>query len=178
SFDKIENVVLDVLADNLRYEKQVVLNRKAEEAAVTELLSVHEELSDNSESSLEEEKRVNIDVIDLINISSISLASPYESFHRFLSFNYIEQYVINSINRHGKDVSNWLELCENKEIEKNKQFASEYDIAVVDSVQLIAASLKDRKPQCIIATSSTTTQDDEVEHIVKKHNNLSLVKFI
>ncbi|CAG8844222.1 44045_t:CDS:2, partial [Gigaspora margarita] len=50
-------------------------------------------------------------------------------------------------------------------------------VAVVNSMHLIAASLKDRKPQCIIATASTTTQDNEVEHIVKKCNNSSLVKF-
>ncbi|CAG8857155.1 27319_t:CDS:1, partial [Gigaspora margarita] len=49
--------------------------------------------------------------------------------------------------------------------------------AVVNSTHLIAASLKDRKPQCIIATASTTTQGDEVECIVKERNNLSLVKF-
>lgn len=427
SFDKIENVVVDVLAGNLRYEKQAVLNREEEETAVTELLSAHEELSDDSESSLEEEERENIDVTDLsisinwreqpvtidqrtinlvynreceVNISSISLVSPYESFRRFLPLNYIEQYVINSINKRGKDASNWvnvnineyvrwlglwvlmsafpvadrrfywrtsheqtqpivpfdfqrwmsrsrfeqivlyhtlmmpseldtpnlndplysvrsfinafnsnlvdavkpgstlcidesmnswlgeknkipgrrkiprkphpvgqewktiadsstniiiqLEPCEDKEIEKNKQFVSEYGstaayvlrlarpwfgsgrtivgdswfgspkvclllmqnglygifhvkkkrgwplnyprdmiqklgntygsyfskVAIVNSVQLIAASLKDRKPQCIIATASTTTQDDEVERIVKEHNNSSLVKFI
>ncbi|CAG8838883.1 15714_t:CDS:2, partial [Gigaspora margarita] len=50
-------------------------------------------------------------------------------------------------------------------------------IAVVNSTHLIVASLKDQKPQCIIAIASTTTQGDEVEHIVKKHNNSSLVKF-
>ncbi|CAG8586735.1 24724_t:CDS:2 [Gigaspora rosea] len=50
-------------------------------------------------------------------------------------------------------------------------------VAVVNSIHLIAASLKDRKPQCIIAIASTTTQDDEVEHIVKECNNSSLVKF-
>ncbi|CAG8820202.1 19977_t:CDS:2, partial [Racocetra fulgida] len=51
------------------------------------------------------------------------------------------------------------------------------DIAIVNDIYLIAASLKDRKPQCIIATASTTTQSDEVERIVKDHNNSSLVKF-
>ncbi|CAG8698562.1 745_t:CDS:1, partial [Dentiscutata heterogama] len=50
-------------------------------------------------------------------------------------------------------------------------------VAIVNSVHLIAASLKDKKLQCIIATASTTTQDNEVERIVKDHNNSSLVKF-
>ncbi|CAG8647923.1 4774_t:CDS:2, partial [Dentiscutata heterogama] len=34
-----------------------------------------------------------------------------------------------------------------------------------------------RKPQCIIATASTTAADDEVERVVKERNNSSLVKF-
>ncbi|CAG8776771.1 19417_t:CDS:1, partial [Gigaspora rosea] len=50
-------------------------------------------------------------------------------------------------------------------------------VAVVNSTHLIAAFLKDRKPQCIIAIASTTTQGDEVERIVKERNNSSLVKF-
>ncbi|CAG8834657.1 35167_t:CDS:1, partial [Gigaspora margarita] len=136
-FDKIENVVVDVLAGNLRYEKQVISNREEEEPAVTELLSAHEELSDDSESSLKEEEGENIEVIDLsisvnwreqlvtidqhainlvynheyeVNVSSISLASPYELFHHFLPLNYIEQFVINSINRYGNDASNWVNV--------------------------------------------------------------------
>ncbi|CAG8751763.1 14784_t:CDS:1, partial [Cetraspora pellucida] len=47
-------------------------------------------------------------------------------------------------------------------------------VAIVNGIHLIAAFLKDRKPQCIIATASTTTQGDEVEHIVKDYNNSSL----
>ncbi|CAG8842687.1 1199_t:CDS:2 [Gigaspora margarita] len=50
-------------------------------------------------------------------------------------------------------------------------------VAVVNSMHLIAASLKDQKPQCIIATASTTTQGDKVERVVKEHNNSLLVKF-
>ncbi|CAG8719180.1 23923_t:CDS:2 [Cetraspora pellucida] len=50
-------------------------------------------------------------------------------------------------------------------------------VAIVNGVYLIVASLKDRKLQCIIAIASTTTQGDEVECIVKDHNNLSLIKF-
>ncbi|CAG8840637.1 20844_t:CDS:1, partial [Gigaspora margarita] len=43
-------------------------------------------------------------------------------------------------------------------------------VTIVNSTYLIVASLKNQKPQCIIAT----TQDNKVEHIVKEHNNSSL----
>ncbi|CAG8852828.1 33993_t:CDS:1, partial [Gigaspora margarita] len=49
--------------------------------------------------------------------------------------------------------------------------------ANIDGVYLIAASLKDRKPQCIIATASTTTKADEVKRVIKEGNNSSMVKF-
>ncbi|CAG8849650.1 13456_t:CDS:2, partial [Gigaspora margarita] len=115
-FDEIENEIVDVLAEE-------------EEQTVTEPFSVPEALSDNSESSLEEEEEQNMDVIDLsilvnwqeqpvtidqrainlvynhvckVNVSSISLASLYELFRRFLPLNYIEQFVINSINIRGR----------------------------------------------------------------------------
>ncbi|CAG8780523.1 11045_t:CDS:2, partial [Gigaspora margarita] len=238
------------------------------------------------------------DHICKVNISSISLASPYELFRRFLPLNYIEQFIINSINICGRDTSNWaivnineyviwlglwvlmsafpvadcrfywrtnpeitqpmvlfnfqhwmnapnfndplysvrsfinafnsnlieairprntlcidestnswlgeknkipdhlangftniiiqLEPCEEKEIEKKadmiQKLGNAYGsyclkVAVVNGTHLIAAFLKDRKPQCIIAIASTTTQGDEVERVVKECNNLSLVKF-
>ncbi|CAG8852521.1 17744_t:CDS:2, partial [Gigaspora margarita] len=101
-FDEIENEIVDVLAGNLRYEKPTISNRKEEEQMVTEPFSVPEALSDDNESSLKEEEEQNMDVIDLINISSISLASPYELFRRFFLLNYIEQFVINSINIRGR----------------------------------------------------------------------------
>ncbi|CAG8713129.1 16650_t:CDS:1, partial [Dentiscutata heterogama] len=47
----------------------------------------------------------------------------------------------------------------------------------IDNIYLIAASLKDRKPQCIVATASTTTKDNEVKHVVKECTNSSVVKF-
>jgi hypothetical protein len=50
-------------------------------------------------------------------------------------------------------------------------------VATIDDVYLIAASLQDRKPQCIIATASTTVNEDEVERIVKNNNNSSIAKF-
>ncbi|CAG8703261.1 11080_t:CDS:1, partial [Racocetra persica] len=136
SFEEFENVTVDILAGNLRYEKQAILNQ--EELAVTELSPTHEEFSDDSESSLdEEEAENNEEVIDLsttinwqeqpvtidqravnlaynyeckINISSISLASPYELFRQYLPLDYIEQSVINSINIRGRDTSNWVYL--------------------------------------------------------------------
>ncbi|CAG8842688.1 1200_t:CDS:1, partial [Gigaspora margarita] len=114
--------------------KPTVSNREEEEQVETELLLASEALSDNSNSSLEEEEEQNMDVIDLcilvnwqkqpvtidqhainlvynrvceVNVSSKSLASPYELFHQFLLLNYIEQFIINSINIRGKDTSNW-----------------------------------------------------------------------
>ncbi|CAG8836751.1 26057_t:CDS:1, partial [Gigaspora margarita] len=51
-------------------------------------------------------------------------------------------------------------------------------IAIVNNMYLIAASLKNQKLQCIIAMASTIAADDEVEHIFKECNILSLVKFI
>ncbi|CAG8842769.1 18260_t:CDS:1, partial [Gigaspora margarita] len=48
-FDKIENVIVDVLAGNLRYEKPTVSNREEEEQVVTESLPAPEALSDNSD---------------------------------------------------------------------------------------------------------------------------------
>ncbi|CAG8786125.1 45189_t:CDS:2, partial [Gigaspora margarita] len=266
-FNEIENVIVDVLAGNLRYEKPTISNREEEEQAVTESLLAPEALSNDSESSLEEEEEQNIDVIDLsilvnwwkqpvtidqLNVSSISLALPYELFHQFLPLNYIEQFVVDFINIRGRvsyhtlmipnelDAPNvndplysvcsfinafnseknkipgrckilrkphpigqeWktvadsftniiiqLEPCEEKEIEQKKQFTSEYGstaaynmiqklgntygsyfskVAVVNSTHLIVASLKDQKPQCIIAIASTTTQGDEVERVVKE----------
>ena len=42
---------------------------------------------------------------------------------------------------------------------------------------MIAASLRDRKPQCIVATASTTVKGDEVERVVKTQNSSRIVKF-
>ncbi|CAG8812891.1 9175_t:CDS:1, partial [Gigaspora rosea] len=47
----------------------------------------------------------------------------------------------------------------------------------IDDVQLIAASLRDRKPQCIIATASTTAKADEVERVVKNNTGSTTIKF-
>ncbi|CAG8590156.1 16666_t:CDS:2, partial [Racocetra persica] len=82
--------------------------KEEEESAVTELLLVYDELSDNSKNSLEDEKGKNID--DMIQ----KLRNIYGSYFS--------------------------------------------KIAVVDNMQLIAASLKDQKPQYIIATVLTTMQ--------------------
>ncbi|CAG8682303.1 14346_t:CDS:2, partial [Dentiscutata heterogama] len=50
-------------------------------------------------------------------------------------------------------------------------------VIMINNIHLIASSLKDRKPQCIIATASTTTMANEVERVVKGCVNSSLVKF-
>ncbi|CAG8716655.1 9176_t:CDS:2, partial [Racocetra fulgida] len=269
-FEEIGNITVDVLAGNLKYEKQATPNR---EELVTEsslTLPAYEDISyssDDSENDLEENNdRNDMDVIDLIvtvnwreqqitidqraiylaynqdckiNIPSVSLASPYELFRRYLPLDYIEQFVINSINKRERVTSNWTNITINEYmrwlglwvlmsvflvadrrfywrtnqeqtqpiplfnfqhwmsrsrfeqivwplnyphdmIQKLENTYGSYfsKVAIVNGVYLIAASLKDRKPQCIIATASTTTQGDEVERIVKDHNNSSLVKFI
>ncbi|CAG8829842.1 40996_t:CDS:2, partial [Gigaspora margarita] len=51
-------------------------------------------------------------------------------------------------------------------------------VATIDNVYLIAASLWDRKPQCIIATASTIANEEEVIRVVKNNSNSSTVKFI
>ncbi|CAG8637283.1 24092_t:CDS:2, partial [Gigaspora rosea] len=273
-FDKIENVIVNVLAEE-------------EEQVVTKSLSAPEVLFDDSKSSLEEEEEQNMNVIDL--------TSSYELFRRFLPLNYIEQFVIDSINVRGRDTSNWnksrdyttydapnfndplysvrsfinafnsnlIEALGEKNkipdhrkiprkphpigqewktvadgtaayvlrltrpwfgsgrtivgdswfglpklclllmesglysifhVKKRRGWPLNYPqdmiqklgnaygsyfskVAVVNGTHLIAASLKDRKPQCIIATASTTTQGDKVERVVKERNNSSLVKF-
>ncbi|CAG8843867.1 2521_t:CDS:2, partial [Gigaspora margarita] len=63
-----------------------------------------------------------------------------------------------------------------------QKLGSEYSsyiskITLVNNVCLIVASLRDQKPQCIITTALTTTDSNEVKHIVKEHNESSLVKF-
>ncbi|CAG8731835.1 44521_t:CDS:2, partial [Gigaspora margarita] len=50
-------------------------------------------------------------------------------------------------------------------------------VTTIDDVQLIAASLWDRKPQCIIATASTITKANEVEHVVKNNTGSTTIKF-
>ncbi|CAG8734207.1 3231_t:CDS:1, partial [Dentiscutata heterogama] len=50
-------------------------------------------------------------------------------------------------------------------------------VANIDNINLIAASLKDRKPQCVIATASTTTKADEVKRVIKEHTGSSIIKF-
>ncbi|CAG8652452.1 15302_t:CDS:2, partial [Cetraspora pellucida] len=50
-------------------------------------------------------------------------------------------------------------------------------VTTIDNVQLIAASLRDRKPQCIIATASTIAKADEVEHVVKNNTGSTTIKF-
>jgi len=47
----------------------------------------------------------------------------------------------------------------------------------IDNIQLIAASLRDRKPQCVIATASTTAKADEVEHVIKNNTSSTIVTF-
>ncbi|CAG8637681.1 9096_t:CDS:1, partial [Dentiscutata heterogama] len=50
-------------------------------------------------------------------------------------------------------------------------------VITIDDIQLIAASLRDRKPQCIIATASTTAKADEVECVVKNNTGSTTIKF-
>ncbi|CAG8516007.1 2456_t:CDS:1, partial [Dentiscutata heterogama] len=50
-------------------------------------------------------------------------------------------------------------------------------VANIDNINLIAASLKDQKTQCVIATASTTTKADEVKRVIKKHTGSSIIKF-
>src|SRR5260363_217617 len=50
-------------------------------------------------------------------------------------------------------------------------------VANIDSIYFIAASLKDQKLQCIIATASTTIKADKVKCVIKESNNSSMVKF-
>ncbi|CAG8748070.1 17920_t:CDS:1, partial [Racocetra fulgida] len=144
-FEEIGNITVDVLAGNLKYEKQATPNR---EELVTEsslTLPAYEDISyssDDSENDLEENNdRNDMDVIDLsvtinwreqqitidqraihlaynqdckINIPSVSLASPYELFHQYLPLDYIEQFVINSINKRRRVTSNWTNITINK----------------------------------------------------------------
>ncbi|CAG8620293.1 12771_t:CDS:2 [Gigaspora margarita] len=288
-----ENIVLDILAKSLNIE---------------EFLNDLEEFSSNSESSSEDyssdnsnktnssirinwkEKPITIDPREVnlaytnacrVNILSINFVSLYTLFFRYLPLNYIEQYVILSINIHRREkpfafnrwmslkqfeqilsyhilmtpyelrapnlsnllysvcsfidtfnnnlvkamkpkktlyidesMNTWLVLadsstniitqlepCEDKEIEK-KQFAADYGstaayvlrnfhvkkrrgwplnypcnmiqklkttyrsfiskVAIIDDVYLIAVSLQNQKLQCIIATASTTANEEEV----------------
>ncbi|CAG8614479.1 38543_t:CDS:10, partial [Gigaspora margarita] len=251
------------------------------ENTVIEILA-EEEDSDNANSIIDldtleswKEQPITIDQCEvylsynqgcIVNILSIGQASPYEFLHQYLPINYIRQNVINSINIHGRETPNWidvtfgeyikmlhelevpnlsnplysvynfvnafnsnlieavkpgstlyswlsqntsqttsnwtrmetlansftniiiqLESCEDKEIEKTKKYVSDYNsgkyssyfskITLINNVCLIAASLRDQKTQCIIATTLTTTDSDEVKRIVKGCNRLSLVKF-
>ncbi|CAG8816870.1 36466_t:CDS:1, partial [Racocetra persica] len=50
-------------------------------------------------------------------------------------------------------------------------------VATINNIQLMAASLRDRKPQCIIATASTTANADEVRYVVKNNTSSEIVKF-
>ncbi|CAG8659804.1 20645_t:CDS:2 [Racocetra persica] len=75
--EKIENIVVDILADNLRYEQY-----EQQDTLVSES----------------------------VNIELIGLASPYKLLCRYLSVNYIKQYVINAINIRGRETPNWVDI--------------------------------------------------------------------
>ncbi|CAG8853486.1 16699_t:CDS:1, partial [Gigaspora margarita] len=49
--------------------------------------------------------------------------------------------------------------------------------ATLNNIRLIAASLRDRKPQCIIATASTTVNADKVKRVVKRNTGSEVVEF-
>ncbi|CAG8597486.1 5246_t:CDS:2, partial [Scutellospora calospora] len=215
-FDNIGdgNLVVDVLAGNLRYEKQT--------SEVAEQSTVQIELSESSESSLDEEDySSDISEVDLtttprwneqpitidqravnstynqpckINIPSVSLASPYTIFSRYLPMNYIEQNIIHSINLLGRKNSNWVDVTINEYITWLGLWVLMSVVPVSDrryywrtqentqpllpfNFQRWMASLRDRKPQCIIATASTTVNADEVERVVKNNTGSEVVKF-
>ncbi|CAG8753830.1 40061_t:CDS:2, partial [Gigaspora margarita] len=78
-----------------------------------------------------------------------------------------------------------LEPCEDKKIEKInmvEKLDSTYGscvskVTTIDDVQLIAASLRDRKPQYIIAIASTIAKADEIGHVVKNNTGSTTIKF-
>ncbi|CAG8586319.1 9657_t:CDS:2, partial [Scutellospora calospora] len=135
--ENFENMEVDVLAGNLRYEKP----DDDELLSNVELLTVPIELSNISESSIEEddntvneensntsgpsttvnwkEQSITIDQREInlsynqncsVNIESIELASPFNLLCRYLPVNYIKQHIINSINMHGRETSNWVDI--------------------------------------------------------------------
>ncbi|CAG8502299.1 12436_t:CDS:1, partial [Cetraspora pellucida] len=138
--ENFENMEVDVLAGNLRYEKP----DDKELPPNVELPIVPTELSDDSDSSIEEddddvneennnisqssgpsttvnwkEQFVTIDQREInpsynqdcsVNIESVGLASPFNLLCHYLPVNYIKQHVINSINIHGRETSNWVDV--------------------------------------------------------------------
>ncbi|CAG8841967.1 30657_t:CDS:2, partial [Gigaspora margarita] len=104
--EQIENTVVEILAGNLRYKKQITLSQAIPANIDREVDIAHKDLSDDNESSSEEEDSDNAD----INISSIGQASPYEFLCRYLPINYIRQNVINSINIRGREIPNWIDV--------------------------------------------------------------------
>ncbi|CAG8844442.1 4270_t:CDS:2, partial [Gigaspora margarita] len=338
------NLVVDILAGNLRHEKRATLSSEVAEQStihneVAEQSTNHTELLEFSKSSSEEEDYAsdasNVSKVDLtttsiwkeqpitidqraihltykqlcqINLPSVSLASPFTIFSRYLPMNYIEQNIIRSINLLGRkntqplmpfNFQRWMTLLRFEQIVsqhtlimpheleitshndplflvrsftnafntnlieaiipgsvlcidesmnswlgiKNKipglckiprkphpvgqewkfllmlvwlsktlhiiygnglygifhvkkrhawpinypddmveKLNSTYGsyiskVATLNNIRLIAASLQDRKPQCIIATASTTVNANKVKHVVKRNTSSEVVEF-
>ncbi|CAG8676073.1 10549_t:CDS:2, partial [Cetraspora pellucida] len=141
--DQLENVTVDVLAGNLRYEKQNVL--------VSEGQPLYDELPIEQSITIDQrEVNPSYNQECSVNIEFIRLASPLKLLCRYLPLNYIKQHVINSINRASEELTK----------------------------PLVSFNFQHRKPQCVIATASTTTKANEVKRIIKEHTGSSIIKFI
>ncbi|CAG8849823.1 20938_t:CDS:1, partial [Gigaspora margarita] len=68
---QIENTIVEILAGNLKYEKQVISNQAIPANIDREVNIAYEELSNDNESSSEEENSNNTDsIIDLDTLES------------------------------------------------------------------------------------------------------------
>ncbi|CAG8744075.1 12507_t:CDS:2, partial [Racocetra fulgida] len=170
NLEKIKNTVVDILVGNLQYEWY-----KQQDTLVSERLpssTIPIELSDNSECkqsitidqceihpTYNQECSVNIELIVDIN------------FGEYIKW--LDLWMLMSVFPVSDCRFYWRTIQEHIKPMNAFNFQSVYGsyyskVATVNNVYLIAASLKDRKPQCVIATASTTTIADEVEHIVKE----------
>nr|CAG8616262.1 15443_t:CDS:2 [Entrophospora candida] len=167
------NLNVDILAGNLHHEKQVSPNREIE---IAEPLIVQENLFDYSESSSEEDNASDVSNIDLtatvtwqeqpvtidqhathlaynlackINILSISLASPYTIFRRYLPIKYIEENIIQSINLCGKlklegtqpllpfNFQRWMSILRFEQIVSNHTLMMPNELEISDDNDLL-----------------------------------------
>ncbi|CAJ0825127.1 9605_t:CDS:2 [Entrophospora sp. SA101] len=169
------NLNVDILAGNLHHEKQVSPNREIE---IAEPLIVQENLFDYSESSSEEDNASDVSNIDLtatvtwqeqpvtidqrathlaynlackINILSISLASPYTIFRRYLPIKYIEENIIQSINLCGKlklegtqpllpfNFQRWMSILRFEQIVSNHTLMMPNELEISDDNDLLSS---------------------------------------
>ncbi|CAG8729798.1 8066_t:CDS:2, partial [Cetraspora pellucida] len=161
-------LIVDIRAGNLRHEKQVTLSSE-----VAEQSTIHTKLLESSENSLDEEDYAsdasNVSEVDLTT-TSIWKEQPITIDQRAIQLTYNRPCQINL-----PSVRLWVLMSIVPVSDRRYYWRTQENTQPLMSFNF--QRWMNRKPQCIIATASTTANADEVRHVVKNNTSSEIVKF-